>query len=222
MPPDVDAMKQSFVRLLEQHRVAPEDAHSVFDLLAAAYRSPDRHYHTLEHLDEMFRVAGRLAAITDDLRTVHLAIWFHDAVYDSRAKDSESRSADLTVHLLGPIGVPRSELERVVRLILTTSHIANPQPPGDRETALLLDADLAILGSPPDRYSRYAADIRAEYSWVPEADYRKGRAAVLEQFLARPRLFWNDALHAECDAQARANLRAEVANLASGWAPLSR
>jgi predicted metal-dependent HD superfamily phosphohydrolase len=213
-PAETDEALQSGVRLLERFRVATADAVPIMDLLAAAYRSPERHYHNLEHLDEMFRIVGRLAGITDDLRFVHLAIWFHDAVYDSRAKDNETRSADLAVKLLGPAGVPRSDLEKLVRLIEATAHLTNPRPPADRESMLLVDADLAILGAPSMRYREYAAAIREEYAWVPDAEYRAGRSAVLRQFQARPRLFWTDALHAECDEQARMNLRWELAGLA--------
>jgi predicted metal-dependent HD superfamily phosphohydrolase len=212
-PAEADELKQSGVQLLERFRVAPADATPIMDLLAAAYQSPERHYHNLDHLAEMFRTVGGLAAITDDLRFVHLAIWFHDAVYDSRAKDNEARSADLAVKLLGPAGVPRSDLEKLVRLIDATAHRADAPPPNDREANLLLDADLAILGAPSARYREYAAAIRAEYDWVPDAEYRTGRAAVLRGFQSRPRLFRTDALHSECDEQARLNLRWELNSL---------
>src|SRR4051812_48511424 len=105
-PERTDAMQQSWARLLARYGVEPADAYPPFDLLVAAYSAPGRHYHTLEHLHEMFRVAGRLANPTDDTGPLHLAVWFHDAVYDPRAKDNEPRSADLAVDLLGPVGVP--------------------------------------------------------------------------------------------------------------------
>lgn len=214
-PPErLAPLQQGWVRLLERYKVAPADAYPVFDLLAAAYSAADRHYHTLEHLGEMFRVATRLTSITDDPSAVHLAIWFHDAVYDPRAKDNEERSAGLAETLLGPIGVPRSELDKVARLIRATAHLADDRRPGDRETAILLDADLAILGAAEERYRRYAADVRKEYAWVPEAEYRTARAAVLERFLARPRIYWNDLIRDEGEARARANLRAERDTLA--------
>src|SRR3712207_7568242 len=46
-----------------------------------------------------------------------------------------------------------------------------------------------LFRSDPDVYRTYARAIRREYGWVPEAAYRRGRAGVLRQFLARPRLF---------------------------------
>ena len=215
-PERLAALQQGWAKLLVRYRVVPADAYPVFDVLVAAYSAPDRHYHNLEHLAEMFRVAARLTLITDDPSAVQLAVWFHDAVYDPRAADNEARSADLAATLLGPVGVPRSELERVARLIHATAHLATDRPPGDRETAILLDADLAILGAAPERYARYAGAIRQEYAWVPEAEYRAGRARVLDRFLARSRIFWTDLAYQEGEQQARANLSAERASLTGG------
>ena len=213
-PERLEALQQQWVRLVAGYGVSAADAYPPFDLLAAAYSSADRHYHNLDHLHEMFRVAGRLTLSTDDAGAVQLAIWFHDAVYDPRAKDNESRSADLCVDLLGPVGVPAAALEKVVRLIRATAH-ATADPPPDRDTGVLLDADLAILGGTPERYRRYAADIRREYAWVPDAEYRTGRAAVLERFLARPRIYWHELTFEEGEERARVNLRAELEELRS-------
>ena len=134
-------------------------------------------------------------------------------MYDSRAKDNERRSGDLAVDLLGTIGVPSSSIERIVQMIWTTAHTADSTPPAARDTQVLLDADLAILGASEERYARYATDIRKEYAWVPEADYRKGRSAVLERFLATPQIYHTRILFEEGEQRARANLRAELASL---------
>jgi predicted metal-dependent HD superfamily phosphohydrolase len=218
-PDQLESLRDDWTRLLAGYGVAPADAYPVFDLLAAAYSAPDRHYHNLEHLAETFRVAARLARLTDDTGPVQLAVWFHDAVYDSRAADNEARSAELAVELLGPVGLPAAVLERVGRLIRATAHLADDRPPPDRETAVLLDADLAILGAAEDRYRRYATAIRQEYAWVPDPEYRAGRAAVLGRFLARPRIFWHDLLYREAEGRARANVRAELAALGTADAP---
>jgi predicted metal-dependent HD superfamily phosphohydrolase len=212
-PERLESMQIAWLKLLERYGVAAANAYPVFDVLIAAYSAPERYYHNLEHLNDMFRVAGRLAPNTDDPTSIQLAIWFHDAVYDPRAKDNESRSGELAVDLLGPIGVPASTIERVVRLIRATAHMDSNEPPADRDTATLLDADLSILGAAEDRYKRYALDIRKEYAWVPEADYRKGRAAVLSKFLARPRLFSHQIMFEEGENQARKNMTEELETL---------
>lgn len=212
-PERLESMQKEWVRLLDRYGVAPVAAYPPFDVLVAAYSAPDRHYHDLEHLGEVFRVLGRLAPNTDDPAALQLAAWFHDAVYDPRGKDNEARSGELAVDLLGPIGVPGSTIERVVRLVRATAHLASADSPGDRDTAALLDADLAILGAGEERYRRYAADIRKEYAFVPDAEYRSGRAAVLSKFLARPRIFHHQMMFEEGETRARANIVAELKEL---------
>jgi predicted metal-dependent HD superfamily phosphohydrolase len=215
-PERLESMQKGWLRTLERYRVAPVDAYPSFDALVAAYTAPERHYHNLEHLSEMFRVAERLAALVEDPGALSLAIWFHDAVYDSRAKDNERRSGELAVDLLGPIGVPASTIERIVGMIWATAHTADAVPPAVRDTQVLLDADLAILCASEERYARYAEDIRKEYAWVPEADYRTGRAAVLERFLAAPQIYYTPVMFEEGEQRARANLRAELTRLRDG------
>ncbi len=212
-PERLESMQKSWVRTLERYRVSPADAYPVFDVLVAAYTAPERFYHNLEHLGDMFRVIERLSASIEEPNVLRMAVWFHDAVYDSREKDNEHRSGELAVDLLGPIGVPASAIEPIVRMIWATAHAVDA--PTDRDTLVLLDADLAILGASEERYARYASDIRKEYAWVPDAEYRAGRAHVLARFLAAPRLYHSQLLFEEGEQRARANLREELARLQS-------
>src|SRR5262245_29174344 len=208
-PERLAAMQAGWVRLLARFSVAPADAYPVFDRLVAAHSEPHRHYHTLEQLSGMFRVAARLADAATDLDAVELAIWFHDAVYDPRAKDNEERSVALAVELLRPLRVPEAAIQHVAAMIRATAHTTTADV--DADTAVVLDADLAILGAAEARYARYAADIRREYAWVEEAAYRTGRAQVLEAFLSRPRVYRTERMHAVAEEPARRNLRVEIA-----------
>lgn len=212
IPDAIDWLRRDWFRLLGRFEVGADAAEPVLDSLIAAYSAPDRFYHDLEHLHEMLHTARRLAG-GEAPPEVEVAIWFHDAVYDTRSKDSEDSSAELASAALEDLGLPPESIERVTALIRATAHLSNSAPPPDHNAAILLDADLAVLGSPEDRYQRYAADIRREYAWVPEEDYRNGRAKVLEAFLSRPRIYWNDVLYQERDARARRNLTEELERL---------
>lgn len=209
-PDRLDSLQQGFVHVLGNYGVNPGLAYPVFDLLVAAYSSPDRHYHTLDHVQDVLQVAFRLATLTDAPGPLHLAIWFHDAVYDSRALDNEARSAELAASLLGPIGVPASVLERLSRLIMATAHLNDPLFHVDREMSILLDADLAILGASSQRYQQYVEGIRKEYAWVPDDEYRIARGNVLVQFLNRPRIYRTELMIHEYEAQARSNMMNEL------------
>ncbi|MEV4723248.1 HD domain-containing protein [Micromonospora humida] len=181
--------------------------------LLARWREPHRRYHTAHHLRAVLDVVDRHADLADRPERVALAAWTHDAVYDPRAAAdaNERASAELAGTLLAGLGVPAATVAEVRRLVLLTAgHLVTP---GDRDGALLCDADLAVLATPPEVYDGYAAAIRAEYAHVPEADFRTGRARVLDGLLALPALFRLPPLAARWEEPARANLRRELASL---------
>jgi predicted metal-dependent HD superfamily phosphohydrolase len=214
-PERLDALQRQWVRLLDRFAVPPADAYPPFDRLAAAYTEPHRHYHTLEHLAEMFRVVGRLAGDCRNPTAVQLAVWYHDIVYDPRATDNEAASAATARDELRRLGVPPETVARVGDLIDATGHLAADPPADDPDEVVLRDADLAILGASEARYRRYAADTRREYAHVPDADYRRGRAAVLERFQARESIYRHPVMRADGEGSARRNLRAELHELAA-------
>jgi predicted metal-dependent HD superfamily phosphohydrolase len=186
----------------------PDHADKIYAELFDRYRAPERHYHNLDHLAEVLAVIAQLHALAENVSAVRLAAWFHDAVYDPKAKENEERSAELASRLLKDWPLTPGLLDHVRMLILLTK---THQAVEDRDAAVLLDADLAILGAPQDRYVEYARAIGREYDWVPEEAYRRGRSQVLRAFLNRPRIYHTDQMFAAREAQARLNLAAEIA-----------
>jgi predicted metal-dependent HD superfamily phosphohydrolase len=191
----------------------PEAAVSkaVFHKLCRAYSEPHRYYHNLEHLLHVYIGIAAYSSIAVNLSAIVWAGWFHDIVYDPRAHDNEERSAAIAATELKRLGVNDAEIALVRELILATIHADLPDPKPDIK--VLLDADLAILGAPSPRYERYAADIRREYAYVPDAEYRKGRAAVLSRFLDRRRIFHTKWMLENHEQQARINLTKEIDSL---------
>ncbi|GLH97421.1 HD domain-containing protein [Phytohabitans aurantiacus] len=197
--------------LIDRWRTALRDAACTSDAVDGAgealldrWREPHRRYHTLAHLATMLSIVESAAA------PVRLAVWYHDAVYDPHALGdaNERASAALASAELAALGLPAPLVAEVHRLVLlTATHAAEP---GDGNGALLCDADLAILASPPADYDAYAAAVREEYAHVPEDAFRAGRAAVLSHLLALPTLY---RLHPEWEEPARANLARELAVL---------
>ena len=181
-----------------------------FARLLDAYSEPSRFYHTLQHISEVLEVVDQFRGAAQ-LVAVELAGWFHDVVYNPRASDNEERSAAWAGETLRQLSLPEEAVRRTEQLILLTK--THRTPNDDTPAAILLDADLAILGSPVQRYSEYAKAIRREYAWVPQSDYRAGRMCVLEAFLGRHRIFLTERLFAAYEAQARDNLRAEIESL---------
>ncbi|WP_040888854.1 HD domain-containing protein [Zavarzinella formosa] len=213
-PEKLEALQTGWVRFVARFSVSPVEAYPVFDRLVAAHSEPWRHYHTLEHIAEMLKVVGRLADSSNDLDAIQLAVWFHDSVYDPKAKDNEARSADLMVEALSPYLLREGLIPHIRDMILATAHTGNAST--DPDTMVLLDADLGILASDEWRYLKYAEAIRREYDWVPDDAYRAGRTAVLQAFLNRERIYQTERFHAVAEEPARRNLAAEIERLATG------
>jgi len=181
------------------------------DELRQRYAQPQRHYHTLAHVEAVLRHLRHLCAPDPIPRDVELAAWFHDAVYEPTRNDNEVQSAELARQLLSASGERPSVIEEVRRLVLLTRTHAPSDD--DRNGAVLCDADLAILAAAPQEYDDYAAQIRAEYSHVPADAFVTGRAQVLERFLARPRIFHTTRAYEAWEGRARANVEREVEEL---------
>ncbi|WP_329273458.1 HD domain-containing protein [Streptomyces sp. NBC_01451] len=147
-----------------------------------------------------------------DLSLVRLAAWFHDAVYAPDRSENEERSARLAERALPEAGVSPAGTAEVARLVRLT--VTHAPAPGDRNGEVLCDADLAILAAPQDTYAAYTAAVREEYAFVPEDAFRQGRAAVLRQLLALPKLFRTPYGTRHWEKAARANIAAELKRLA--------
>lgn len=172
--------------------------------LLRRYAEPHRRYHGVAHLRAVLAAVDDLAGAATDPDAVRLAAWFHDAVYDPGRDDNERASADLAATAL--TGHPAAD--EVVRLVLLTA--THAPSPGDANGAVLCDADLAILAAAPERYARYAAEVRAEYAAVPDDAFRAGRARILTDLLAHRYLFHTPEGRERFEQAARRNLRTEL------------
>ncbi|MEV0965421.1 hypothetical protein AB0J25_23060 [Streptomyces sp. NPDC049910] len=181
------------------------------DELLGRWAEPQRKYHTTDHLVAVLDRVDALAEYADDIHLVRLAAWFHDAVYLPERSTNEERSARLAERALTELGVDRARTDEVSRLVLLTrTHAARD---GDANGAVLCDADLAVLASPPDAYERYATAVREEYGFVPDDAYRAGRADVLRRLLDLPRLFRTPYGQRRWEDAARRNMAGELERL---------
>ena len=179
------------------------------------YAEPHRRYHDREHVTEVLAAVDELAGLAADPAAVELAAWLHDVVYDPTggAGTGEEASAVYAVDVLARLSAPALLAARVARLIrLTADHRVDAGDADPADAAVLCDADLWILGATPDRYRRYAADVRAEYGFLDDAEWRAGRSRLLRSLADRPRLYLTGRA-ARWEPAARRNIAAELAAL---------
>lgn len=192
---------------------------AVWPLIERAYSEPHRHYHTVEHLTELF---DHLAPYRGESLwpAIELAVWGHDVVYATELPDYAENEARSALWLARVVEEHCAEswrrvhaafLPLAVQLIIATkTHWLPDGLSGDarRAAQLFLDADLAILAADEARLLRYDEGIAREWRQSPAAPsdaFRNGRRQALEQLLAHDPLFLS-ADFAPLAAPARANL----------------
>ena len=174
--------------------------------LLAGYAESSRHYHGVQHLEECLtlldeaKACGQAVANAD---AVELALWFHDAVYDSLAADNEECSASLAGTALAEANADPILVADITRLILATRiHQTN----GFDDARWLIDIDLAILGQSQARFDEYECQIREEYAWVPPSVYSAKRSEIMAVFLARDAIYSTVYFRDRFESQSRTNI----------------
>lgn len=183
------------------------------NLLSPLYEESSRAYHGLCHIRALLERLSEQRALAKAPLSIELAIWFHDAVYDTMRHDNEEQSAQLAERYLPEWGCAPDLVASVASKVRATQR--HEWLDGDSDTALFLDIDLSVLAARADVYDSYASQVAQEYAWVPPELYRAGRIKVLQGFLSRPTTFFTPALAEQWDVLARQNLQRELAALIS-------
>ena len=196
----------------------PEEIRSTGEALLERWRAPERRFHNLKHLLSVLSRVDELTEETHEPDLVRLAAWYHGAVFASdlaatqanRGGEDEEASADVALRDLTALGVPEARAQRVHDMVLhLTRHTTDPS---DSDSAVLCDADLAMLAVEPQRYKAYLEELRAEYQHIPQPDFLRARQRILRKLLARPSLFVSP-LSERWEEPARQNVTAELARV---------
>ena len=181
-------------------------------LVAAArlhYAQPHRHYHGVEHLDELIELVRRHTPDLDE--SEQLALLFHDAVYVPGASrgENERLSALLMRATLPAFDLSPADLARAGRIIDATAHAAPPPP----EAARICDLDLWRLASPWEAFKQHALGIRDEYLHLhaDEAAFWTARNTFYRSMLSKPQIFATPHFREQFEVVARENMQRALA-----------
>jgi predicted metal-dependent HD superfamily phosphohydrolase len=208
-----ELLSHEWLELTSRHHCETSSAQALLDELLGAYSEPNRRYHTIEHIASLLQRLDDHGQAVVDRDAVALAILFHDVIYDPRQRDNEEKSAAFARGRLALLGFHDELVAKVELYIHATKH-AQDFATSDRDLSLLLDLDLSTLAVAPAEYLVYADAIRREFGDVPDELYRPARRRVLEGFLAREWIYRTDDLRALWEERARANIAAEISDLA--------
>ena len=203
-------LKELFIALHGRHTSAGSSAADHWEEIRQHHTEPHRHYHTLAHLEHLYGHLLEIKERIEDWDTLLFTLFYHDVIYDPKAKDNEEQSALLAQKRLSAIAYPAEKTQRCVQQILATkSHSLHPDPDANYFT----DADLSILAAPWEHYAAYMQAVRQEYRMYPDLLYKPGRRSVLKHFLQMERIYKTDFFFERFEQPARTNLEKELSLL---------
>lgn len=194
--------------------------------LLRLYSAEGRHYHGTGHLEILWARHHRFASAARlDSSAIHRliasAIAYHDAVYDTRWSDNESRSAELWCQDSADSTIEPGERAWVADTIRATADHLGYRPDIDaadlslpvteRARIWMLDLDLTPLGEAAAAFEANAALLRLENSGRPEVAHDLAERAFLERILAAPRIYRSPVLAAVFESEARRNIARRLA-----------
>lgn len=203
-------LKRIFIEFLTNYTSNNELIEELWIEIEKNYSSNKRHYHTLQHLENLFKELSEIKTEIQNWDTILFTLFYHDVIYNSLKSDNEEKSAELAEKRMKQLLVSNETIEQCKKQILATkSHIIST----DSDTNYFTDADLSVLGKDWETYSLYFQNVRKEYSIYPNFMYNPGRKKVLSHFLSMERIFKTTFFHNKFETQAKQNLQKEMALL---------
>lgn len=183
---------------------------SLWQEIEKKYSGKSRHYHNLEHLENMFAELDTVKDQILNFSNISFSVFYHDVIYDASSKTNEEKSADFARKRLQQFNVNTADISEIhFQILATKSH----QKSENKDTNYLLDADLSILGKDWETYLDYTKKIRKEYSIYPDLLYKPGRKKVLKHFLELENIFKTDVFKEKYENRARENILFEIETL---------
>jgi predicted metal-dependent HD superfamily phosphohydrolase len=200
-------LKETFIGLLSNYTDDKRLINELWDEIEINYSTKKRHYHTLQHLDNLLAQLTEVKEKIQDWDTVLFTLYYHDIVYNSLKSDNEEKSALLATNRMKQMAISNRMIESCQKQILATkTHIKSTES----DTNYFTDADLSVLGNSWEVYTQYFKDVRKEYSIYPDFIYNSGRKKVLNHFLKMDSIFKTEFFYNKFEIQAKQNLQKEL------------
>lgn len=182
---------------------ARDDSAKIHRMLLDAYREPQRHYHTLAHIEQCLGMFDACKSLANDADALELAVWFHDVIFEPDQAENERRSADLYLELSQ--GVHDDGLRALVeRLVMATLHDGSSLQ--DHDACYMVDIDLSSFGLSWESFLEDSQNLRRESALLSDAEYYRRKKDFQACLLAKERFYLSDYFAERLESQARSNL----------------
>jgi predicted metal-dependent HD superfamily phosphohydrolase len=182
---------------------ARDDSEKIHQRLLDGYNEPQRHYHTLAHIEHCMAMFDQCKSLTSNPDALELAVWFHDVIFEPGSPDNEARSAELYLELSDGA---HDEATRglVKRLIMATLHDGSSLE--DSDARYMVDIDLSSFGLSWEDFLRDSQNLRLESADLSDAEYFRRKTNFQNCLLAKEHFYLSEFFATRLETQARANL----------------
>ncbi|MEI8223842.1 MAG: pantetheine-phosphate adenylyltransferase [bacterium] len=177
--------------------------------IVTPYLERQRVHHGIGHAGDMIANFKLVRHLCENPTLVEFTIWLHDFYNLTMAgrHQNEERSGQVARELALELGLPLSFAEKADEMILATKH---EKPTRDRDTQILLDLDLMVLGANERLFQKYEEGIRKEYDWVYDEQFYPRRLNILQTFMHRSHIYFTDYFRSRYEKQAKENLNRSI------------
>lgn len=186
------------------------DFEKEFSSLVKAYSEPWRKYHDLSHIEDCLHEFDGIMHIAYEPIAMELAIWYHDYIYIPKADNNELKSLEHFQHLAKRLRLPSYITQYAPGLFMATRHTGLETK---QDEQIICDVDLSILGQADERFDEYERQIREEYKWVSDVEFKLGRTQILKKFLDMKSIYYTAFFRNKYECQARKNLARSIEKL---------
>lgn len=200
-------LKNTFLNLLATYSNDNSFNILLWQEIEEYYTSKKRHYHTLEHLENLLFQLTPIRTKISSWNTILFTLFYHDVIYNSLKNNNEEKSAELAVKRMNQLSIPNKVIENCFSQILATKSHKTSE---NSDTNYFTDADLSILGQSWEVYTQYYKNVRKEYAVYPNIIYNSGRKKALQHFLTMENIFKTEYFYQKFEETARKNIQKEI------------
>jgi predicted metal-dependent HD superfamily phosphohydrolase len=120
-------LKETFITLLKRYSIETQLISNLWKEVDMNYSDGNRHYHTLEHLENLWEQLNEVKNLINDWDTILFTLYYHDIIYNPLRNDNEEKSAELMEDRLTAMGLPKIMVDKCkAQIMATQKHLARP------------------------------------------------------------------------------------------------
>jgi predicted metal-dependent HD superfamily phosphohydrolase len=189
----------------------------IYNELVLLYSSPDRVFHTFEHIEKMLNTLHTLFSIysftEQEKASAIFATFFHDSVYNPSQHDNEytdeEMSASTAIRALKKMGITEIHVLDDTYRLITLTGIADPGPTNLLDK-IFIDANRSVYGIDPHKYLNIMYSIWAEYRNMEFEVFVRLRTDFLSLMLSNNSIFYSEYMKQMFNDQAIDNITTEL------------